>query len=515
MKRYMFNGDLRDINSLNADVLIVGSGAAGLYTALNLDSKIKCIIINKYGTQRSNSIYAQGGVAAVIQPNNWGDKPENHFEDTLTAGAGLCNKEAVRVLVEEAWDNMLRLIDFGVPFDTEDGKLLLTREGGHGRNRILHCGGDATGKHIMKRLNEVAAQAGNIRILDNIFLSDILTDENGVIGVLGLDDDNQPCYFSAPKVVIASGGIGRVFRNSTNGSFATGDGIMAAGRAGAELKDLEFIQFHPTALIHPDNTGRYFLISEALRGEGAILRNRRWEPFMEGVHPLADLAPRDIVSRAIISEMKINDIPHVYLDITSRPREFLKNRFPTIYWECMRRGIDIAKDWIPVMPVQHYLMGGIKTDIDAETNISGLYACGEAACTGVHGANRLASNSLLECLVFGRRCARHINSQSLKPPSQKNQIMNTLSRHENLDFDTYKSEIRTLTTQKCSIIRNERELLEARERIDEIYQQLDALELREKIAIETYNQASMALEIISASLKRKKSIGAHYRSDDN
>lgn len=507
-------GDLHDVDRLDTDVIIIGCGAAGLYTALSLDPRLKCVVLNKSGIKLSSSMYAQGGVATVIQPNGENDDPEQHFSDTLVAGAGLCDEKSVRVLVDEAWSNIEQLIKLNVPFDMRDGDLLLTREGGHSKNRILHCGGDATGLHLTRRLYEVAMERDNICILDELFLLDILTDENGVAGVLVQGEQAKPCYFAASKVVVASGGIGRVYRNSTNAVCATGDGIAAARRAGAELKDMEFVQFHPTAFIHPSDSGRFFLISEALRGEGAILRNRRWEPFMKGAHPLCDLAPRDIVSRAIIMEMKRRDIPHVYLDITMKSRGFLKSRFPTIYAECMRYGIDIAKDWIPVIPVQHYFMGGIKTDIDGLTNIQGLYACGEAACTGVHGANRLASNSLLECLVFGRRCARHISESIVFSPKTKNFETNPRKKDEDVDYDSYSSEIRTLMTQKCGIIRNGKDLSEANARISEFFEHLDSIELQTKKGIETYNQSLVALEILGASIRRKKSVGAHYRSDD-
>lgn len=514
MKRLMINTPVKNIETIKADVVIVGCGAAGLYAALNLDPALKCVVINKSGADLSNSMYAQGGIATVIEPHRDHDDPGQHFVDTLVAGAGLCDEKAVQVLVNEAWSNIEQLISLNVPFDKEKGKILLTREGGHGKNRILHSGGDATGFHLTSTLYEAAKKRENIKIIDKLFLTDILTDKNGVTGLIVLDENEKPLCFATSKVIIASGGIGRVFRNSTNAVCATGDGIAASYRAGAELKDMEFVQFHPTALVHPDETGRFFLISEALRGEGAILRNRRWKAFMQGEHPLADLAPRDIVTRSIIKEMKRSDIPHVYLDITAKSRDFLKNRFPTIYGECMRRGLDIAKDWIPVMPVQHYFMGGIKTDIDGKTNIPGLYACGEAACTGVHGANRLASNSLLECLVFGRRCAQHINNSKIFTP-EINQITNkTEKKADNIDFDSFSSEIRSLTTQKCSIIRNEKELLEAKARIYDIFNQLDCVDLKTKRSIETYNQTIIAIAIIEASIKRKVSVGAHYRNDD-
>lgn len=513
MKRYILNCRLNEIKRADADVVIAGCGAAGLYAALNLDPRLKCVLLNKAGQKHSNSMYAQGGIAAVIQPNEY-DDTDRHFRDTVTAGAGLCDEKAVRVLVDEAWGNVEQLICLNVPFDRNNGGFLLTKEGGHGKNRILHCGGDATGLHITRRLYEVASERENICIYDKVFVTDILTGDGGACGVLTLDDKGEPCYFAASKVIIASGGIGHIYRNSTNAICATGDGIAAAARAGAELKDMEFVQFHPTSFIHPHDNGRFFLISEALRGEGAILKNRRGEPFMQGMHPLADLAPRDIVSRAIVMEMKKCDIPNVYLDITSKPRHFLKERFPTIYGECMLRGVDIAKHWIPVIPVQHYFMGGIKTDTDGRTNIAGLYACGEAACTGVHGANRLASNSLLECIVFGRRCARHINGSAINPPKNADYYAVNAVKDDITDYESYSSEIRSLMTLKCGIIRSEKELCEAQERIGEIFAELDTIDLDTKTKIETYNRSQIALAILGAGIARKNSIGAHYRIDD-
>jgi len=510
----MYNGPLDNVEKTAVDVVIVGCGAAGLYAALNLDPSLKCVVINKSGPEHSNSMYAQGGIATVIEPHRDNDDPSQHFTDTLVAGAGLCDEKAVHVLVNEAWSNIQQLIALDVPFDKSGGKLLLTREGGHNKNRILHSGGDATGFHLTSTLYEIAKKRENITILNKLFMTDILTDENGVTGIVVLDEQEKPHCFASSKVIVASGGIGRVFRNSTNAVCATGDGIAAAWRAGAEIKDMEFVQFHPTALVHPDETGRFFLISEALRGEGGILRNRQWKPFMQGEHPLADLAPRDIVSRSIIKEMKRSNIPHVYLDITTKSRDFLKARFPTIYGECMRRGLDIAKDWIPVMPVQHYFMGGIRTDVDGRTNIPGLYACGEAACTGVHGANRLASNSLLECLVFARRSVYDINQSKLFTPAIKPLETRIYKKHKEIDYDPFRSEIRSLTTLKCGIIRKERELLEAKTRLGEIYEELDNMDLQTRRGIETYNQTLIAMAITDASIQRKESIGAHYRVDD-
>ena len=515
MKRYVYRCNWDNIEHEYADVVIVGCGAAGLYTALNLDPSITCVMLNKAGSQLCNSVYAQGGIATVIEPNIQ-DDPKRHFEDTIIAGAGLCDEDAVAVLVDEAWENIEQLIADKVPFDMHDGDLLLTREGGHSRNRILHCGGDATGLHLTNRLYELALQHKNIRICNNMFLTDIVTDEDGAVsGALGLGENGKPFYFASSKIVIASGGIGRVYQNSTNAICATGDGIAAARRAGAELKDMEFVQFHPTALVYPNDQGRYFLISEALRGEGAILKNRHGEPFMQGVHPLADLAPRDIVARAIVMEMKRSGSENVYLDITSKPRDFLMGRFPTILRECASHGIDISKDWIPVMPVQHYFMGGIKTDADAKTNVLGLYACGEAACTGVHGANRLASNSLLECIVFARRCAAHINNSQLRRPCPQAITASPEPPDTGMDFEQYSNEIRSLMTQKCGIIRNKTELTQACSRISEIFEKLDSMDLNNIKGIEAYNQSIVALCILLAAIQRKKSVGAHYRSDEN
>ncbi len=516
MKTHMFHCTIEDAARVDADVVIVGSGVAGIYTALNLDPCLRCVVLNKAGKQHSNSMYAQGGIATVISDNRQQDDPEQHLADTLTAGAGLCDEKAVRILVGEAWSNIQQLIRLQVPFDTNaDGNLLLTREGGHHKNRILHCGGDATGLYMTRSLLAAAAKRENIKIYDDIFLSDILLDQNDrVCGVLALDEDERPCYFSAPVVVIASGGIGRVYRKSTNAICATGDGIAAASRAGAALKGMEFVQFHPTALLQPAADGRYFLISEALRGEGAILRDSEGRAFMQGVHPLADLAPRDIVSRAIVEEMRRQNFSHVFLDTTNRPREFLEKRFPTIFFECLHRGLDISREWIPVLPVQHYFMGGIRTDTDARTNLDGLYACGEAACTGVHGANRLASNSLLECLVFGRRCARHINGSDLSPRKAPVFADFTGKKEKQPDFQAYSREIRTLMTQKCGIIRNGKELREAADRIREILDRLHGLELSTKQGQEAYNRAMIAQAVLRASLLRKESVGAHYRSDD-
>jgi L-aspartate oxidase len=511
MRRYVFNGDLKSMEHWNTDVVIIGSGVAGLYAALNLDKRLSCVVLNKFGTEDSNSMYAQGGIAAVL---GQGDDTEKHVQDTLVAGAGLCDVAAVRVLVKEGPSDIESLISLGVAFDKgEDGRLHITREGAHSQNRIIHIGGGAPGPHLTPAPLQAGADRNNITVINNAFVVDIPTDASGSVSGVVAVCGGALRFFAASRVVVASGGIGRVYRNSTNAGSATGDGIAAAMRAGASVKDMEFVQFHPTALVHPDLRGRYFLISEALRGEGAVLRNRRWERFMVGVHPLAELAPRDIVSRAIITEMKKSDLPYVYLDITSRPRDFLKSRFPNIYDECMRRDIDIAIDWIPVVPVQHYFMGGIRTDISGCADVRGLYACGESACTGVHGANRLASNSLLECLVFGRHCAEHINGGVDARPKAPKVEKSSFKREKHMDIDSFRTEIREMMTRKGGILRNAEGLGEAIAKTDEIFEKLGNWALSELKEIETYNMASVALAVLNAALARRESVGAHFRED--
>ena len=495
---------------LEADVLIVGAGAAGLYAALNFPRTFRCVILDKSGEKISNSMYAQGGISAVTQVDF--ALREGHMTDTLVAGAGLCNEAAVRTLVNEAAENIERLIDLGVPFDRKYGELLRTREGGHQERRILHCGGDATGLHLTKTLLEQVKQRDNIQLLHYVLLTDILNDECGVTGALALSGDNETLLIKTRRIILATGGIGRIYQDTTNAICATGDGMAAALRTGVTLKDMEFVQFHPTVLYGANEEGRSFLVSEALRGEGARLLNSAGDYFMQGVHPMADLAPRDIVARAIFRELMKSKQKLVYLDITHRPRTFLEERFPTIFAECLRRGVDISRDYIPVHPVQHYMMGGVKTGLYAETSLPGLYACGEAACTGVHGANRLASNSLLECIVFGRRAALHAVDLSLPDmppkympggkgiPVQENHIA-TIER------------IRSIMSTRCGIIRGEADLSAATAELSEIEDRLKKTSLHTKIAVEALNMAQVALCIATAARGRKNSIGAHFRSD--
>jgi len=512
--RFAFNGSIEVKNHLEFDVVIVGAGLAGLYTALHIDKKYKCCILTKEGLDISNSWLAQGGIAAAIAVD---DNPGLHLEDTLIAGAGLCDKRAVEILVDEGPMDIKTLVSMHVPFDLNaEGDLQITREGGHRRNRIVHAGGDATGRETVKALAQLVYPLSNITFMDHTFFIDILTDEKGAVsGMLYTDKEDRLGIISTGNIVIATGGIGQVYLSSTNPSIATGDGIAAAVRAGAKAKNIEFIQFHPTGLYSANPEERAFLISEAVRGEGGLLKNSKGVRFMEGAHELNELAPRDIVARAIVKELEKSGEDHVFVDITSKDEDFLKNRFPTIYNECLKRGINISEDWIPVFPVQHYLIGGIEVDLNSETCVKGLYACGEASCTGVHGANRLASNSMLECLVFGRRAADNINGVlNLNPSKEVPSIPDMPVRPIiSPDYAALRMEMRNLMHDYCYVIRCEAGLRKALERIEEILSLLEAGYTGNKAYIEALNVASIAKEILDAAIARKESVGAHYRED--
>jgi L-aspartate oxidase len=386
-------------------VLIVGSGVAGLSTAHALPADRSVLLVTKGRLAHSATRYAQGGIAAVLGED---DSPADHWADTMAAGAGLCDPEAVGVLVEEGAAAVMRLQRLGTRFDLEAGALARTLEGGHSRPRIVHAGGDATGAEVERALIEAVRGAAHVAVAERTFLIDLVTGPGGgaVTGAV-LWTDAGPRLVRAGAVVLASGGAGQLYASTTNPALSTGDGIAAALRAGAALADLEFVQFHPTAL-HLASDPRP-LISEAMRGEGAVLRDPDGAPVMRGVHPRGDLAPRDVVTRGMAARMAALGVDHLYLDATPVPAARLERRFPTILARCREAGVEPTRDWIPVSPAAHYLMGGVLADLHGRTTLPGLYAVGEAACAGVHGANRLASNSLLEGLVFAARIARAIH----------------------------------------------------------------------------------------------------------
>jgi L-aspartate oxidase len=405
--------------TITADVIVVGSGIAGLSAALELRSKVDRVLVVTKGVLSSGStVWAQGGIAAALDPE---DTPEEHLQDTLVAGAGLCSEQAVRALVTEGPDRVRELVARGAHFDTApNGDITLTREGGHHRDRIVHAGGDATGAEISRALVaqlEAIRNDPGIEVIEHAMVVDLLTAKAmpdgrpgkvcGVtLHVIGEGTRDGVGAALAKAVVVATGGIGQLFRSSTNPASATGDGIATALRAGAAVADIEFVQFHPTVLWEGSGArGQLPLISEAVRGEGAYLLNADGERFMVGRHELAELAPRDVVSRNIVAQMKEDGADNVFLDCRHLGSEFLRDRFPTIWARLEERGIDMGRDLIPVAPAQHFHSGGILTELNGRSTQQGLYAIGEAACTGVHGANRLASNSLLEGLVFAKRAA--------------------------------------------------------------------------------------------------------------
>ncbi len=513
--RFAIDGSVKTEKILAYDIVIIGAGLAGIYTALNINEQYSCLVLAKDKVDSSNSWFAQGGIAAAISRD---DAPIFHQEDTLIAGAGLCDKDAVGVLVAEGPDDINRLVSLRVPFDiNEYGDLQITREGGHRKNRIVHAGGDATGRETVKALSHIVSQRKNIYFSENTCFYDILQDADGAVsGIIVKKEDKDFYLIHTTKVVIATGGIGQVYKSTTNPSVATGDGIAAAMRAGASVKNIEFIQFHPTGLWTPEAEDREFLISEAVRGEGGLLKNKEGVRFMEGTHELNELAPRDIVARAVVKELERSGEDHVYVDITDKSEEFLMHRFPTIYEECLKHGINISKDWIPVCPVQHYLMGGIETDLHGRTSIKGLYAAGEAAYTGVHGANRLASNSMLECLVFGRRAAEDINrSLSECSVGSKPDIPKLTFRQESdLDYTAMRNEIKELMSKYGYVSRSGEGLHLALDKISSILSNLEAVFDNKIIYLETLNIATVAMAILAAAIKRPESIGSHYREDE-
>ncbi|MEI5011536.1 L-aspartate oxidase [Streptomyces sp. PmtA] len=406
--------------AIDADVVVVGSGVAGLTAALRCTAEgLRTVVVTKALLDDGSTRWAQGGIAAALGE---GDTPEQHLDDTLVAGAGLCDEEAVRTLVTEGPDAVRRLIATGARFDTTAaGSIALTREGGHHRRRIAHAGGDATGAEISRAL-VTAIRDGAVRVIEHALVLDLLTDPAGrtagiTLHVMGEGQHDGVGAVHAPAVVLATGGMGQVFSATTNPSVSTGDGVALALRAGAEVSDLEFVQFHPTVLwLGPDSEGQQPLVSEAVRGEGAHLVDATGTRFMVGQHELAELAPRDIVAKGIMRRMQEQGADHMFLDARHFGAEMWENRFPTILAACRAHGIDPVTEPVPVAPAAHYASGGVRTDLHGRTTVPGLYACGEVACTGVHGANRLASNSLLEGLVFAERIARTIAESRAAEP---------------------------------------------------------------------------------------------------
>lgn len=510
LRKYLVNFETRQLPQEEWEYIILGSGIAGLYTAC-VASQIggKVIVLTKHTILDSNTEKAQGGIAAALAMS---DSPQLHLQDTLSAGAGLCAYEAVNILVSEGPQRVKELITMGAQFDRQDGELLLGREAAHSRRRILHAAGDATGAEIQRVLTEQAYQNPRIDVRENHFAVDFLVDENICSGVLAYDiNERQLKVFWGRVIVLASGGLGQLYEHNTNPEVATGDGIAMAYRAGAEVMDMEFIQFHPTVLSLPE-TPR-FLISEAVRGEGGILRNCRGERFMPRYHELAELAPRDIVVRAILKEMAETNTKEVYLDVSHLDPVKFQERFPTISRTCREMGLDLGKDSIPVTPAAHYMMGGVKTNLNGETSINGLYACGEVACLGVHGANRLASNSLLDGLVFGKRIVEQSRSYLFErrlPPREF--AYHYQGAAKAINYEQLRREIKSTMNKYVGPVREAKELQKALTLFEEWFALLEkATENWEEM--EVRNMCEVGQLIAQAALIRTESRGGHYRLD--
>lgn len=507
--RYVIDFKLAELEKVETDILVIGSGAAGLYTAIKISEHHDVTLISKTSLTQSNTQHAQGGIAAVTSKS---DSPELHRQDTLIAGAGICSHEAVDILVNEGPSCIKDLINMGTMFDRKDGELALTKEGAHSKRRILHANGDATGAEIVRALSEVAKNNKRITILENHFTIDLITHQGECIGAIVMRPDGDRVFIRAKATVLSTGGAGQLYRYTTNPDIATGDGMAMAYRAGAYIKDVEFIQFHPTALFYPG--APRFLISEAVRGEGAVLRNINGERFMQKYHPQKELAPRDIVARAIVSEMEETGSTYVYLDITHESEELIKNRFPTIYKECLRYGLDMVTDWIPVAPAAHYIMGGIKTDMNGETATPRLFSCGEVSCTGVHGANRLASNSLAEALVFGKRIADKL--VDIPPlPEEIPSLSFSLMRQQTMSPDNVMEKrlrLQKLMLRHVGIRRNERGLIKAVKELER-YAKAFRNKMETIEEFEYLNLLTIAVLVANAALLREESRGGHFRED--
>lgn len=500
---------------LNTDILVIGSGIAGLSAAIPLAGAYRVLVVTKGELFNCNTDKAQGGIAAAMREE---DSPFLHFQDTMSAGDYLCREEALRHLVEQGPVCVNELIGWGARFDREGSRLAFCREGAHRMNRILHAHGDATGHEIMSTLARKARSIGNLRILEHVATVGLEVEGGTCRGAVSVHRASGEVYrIRSRGTILATGGAGRLYRRTTNSELATGDGFAMAYRVGAVLEDMEFVQFHPTSF-HREGCSE-FLLSEAMRGEGGLLRNLRGERFMPHFHPLAELAPRDVVSRSILAEMETTGTDHVLLDMTHFKAPFLRKRFPGLFARCLAQGIDFSREPIPVSPSAHYFMGGVKVDLGGCTSIRGLFACGETACTGVHGANRLASNSLLEGLVFGKHTGENlvVNPSLLGPegggpPSPSEDFpAESLGLGPDPGAEALRVRFRELMWDQVGIIRTGEGLAAAEDRIRSMQAALGPP--RSLAALETGLQLQAGLLVAVSARARKSSWGGHFRAD--
>lgn len=496
--------------TINADVIVIGSGIAGLTAALSARAKgLSVLLLTKDVLSTSSTSWAQGGIAAALGP---GDSPDQHFQDTLEAGAGLCDQDSVKILVQEGPAAVRRLINLGATFDLDSaGNVALTREGGHRRHRIAHAGGDATGAEISRALVAKVLADPKVRIFEHALVLDLLKDKfervcGVTLHVMGKGRIDGVGAALARAVILATGGLGAVFEQTTNPLVATGDGVALALRAGTTVADLEFVQFHPTVLwVGPDSRGSQPLISEAVRGEGAILRNINGEAFMSKIHPMKDLAPRDVVAHAVHEEIIKSGKPFVYLDGTKLGKDIWLQRFPNILLSCQEIGIDPLVEMIPVVPAAHYASGGVISDMTGRTDIPGLFAVGECASTGVHGANRLASNSLLEGLVVAERIAQHL----IDLPAQSEPLIDNIP--SNLIDGKVRKEITATTTKGAGAVRNSQGLQQTINNLAQLATKTTNLASTQ--SWEATNLLTVSSFLSNAALRREESRGSHWRTD--
>lgn len=510
--RYLVQFNPKQTPHVFTDILVIGAGIAGLRAALAVPANLDVLVVTKDQVQQSNSTYAQGGIAGVLSPE---DRFENHIEDTLKAGGGLCHRDIVELVVREAPQQINDLVALGTKFDEEEGHLALTREGGHSHRRIVHALGDATGFEVMRAIIARARQQANLTLWDDTFTLDLLTHDGRCVGALVHRPHQGKLLIWAKQTILASGGAGMVYRETTNPPVATGDGMAAAYRAGAELRDMEFMQFHPTVLYVAGSSR--FLISEAVRGEGAYLRDKHMERFMVKEDSRAELAPRDVVAQAIVRCMERTKHPNVYLDLRHLDKALVQRRFPGIAKVCKGFGLDITSDLIPIRPGAHYMIGGVTVDERGQTTLPGLWAAGEVTSSGLHGANRLASNSLLEGLVFGTACARGAVAAAEAMPDSLT-ALRLASRFEpdeigTLDVTDITNSLRSLMVRHMGVVRDRTGLEEAQRDVAFWRRYALVREFNDRPGWELQNLLTIARLMIDSALQREESRGVHFRSD--
>ncbi len=493
------------------DVLIIGGGLAGLRAAMEVDPRLSVLLVTKDSLDQSNSSYAQGGIAGVLGPE---DRFEFHVHDTLEAGGSLCDRGTVESVIQEAPERIRELMEWGARFDTSAGSLSLGREGGHSHHRIVHALGDATGKEVIRAMMAAVLSRPNVAILENTFTIDLLTAEQRCQGALVAPRGETKRLVWAKETILCAGGTGQIYRESTNPSVATGDGLAMAFRAGAELRDMEFMQFHPTVLYQAGSSRS--LITEAVRGEGAHLVDKNGERFMPNYDPRAELAPRDVVSQAIVSQMELTQHACVYLDLSHLDPETVIHRFPGIRKACSEFGLDIVRDRIPVRPGAHYMIGGVTTDLAGRTSLDGLWAAGEVTSTGLHGANRLASNSLLEGLVYGARAGAGASSAAADRPDHFRALPLTnpvAAPSRPLDLSDIRSSLKSLMWRCVGVRRDASTLREAGESVDAWSRYVAVQQFDRSDGWELQNLLAVARVMIAAARTREESRGVHFRTD--